>query len=124
MASVFIREVCLRRFCLLWVNCDTSNEVSVLVGGAWYVLPPGGEDGSFCIVGAKDNGQLSVINPSLFPIDFWLIGSEPWIPEYGFLFSYMRQEESKLSNFASCLHLKVSVMLQLSTNVLRVVNIE
>ena len=56
MTFVFIWETCLCGFRLFWVDCDTSNEVSISVGGTWYVLPPGSEDGLFRIVGTENNG--------------------------------------------------------------------
>ena len=80
MPFIFVREVVFRRFRLFRVDCNTTDEVSVSVGRAWYVFPSWSEGCLLCVVGTKDNRQLSMVNPTLLPIDFWLVSSKPWIP--------------------------------------------
>ena len=56
VAFIFVWETRLCRFCLFWMDCDASDEVSISVSGAWYVLPSGGEDGSFSVISAENDG--------------------------------------------------------------------
>ena len=79
MSFVFAWEIGLSGLGLFWVDRNAPNEVSVTVNGAWYVFPSWGESSSFCVIGAKNNGQLSMVNPPLFPVNLWLVSSEPWV---------------------------------------------
>ena len=55
VSSVFVWEIGLGGLRLFWVNRNATNEVSVAVSRAWYVLPSGSKDGSFRIVSVKDD---------------------------------------------------------------------
>src|SRR5258708_4626074 len=64
----------------------------------------GYEDGFLCIVGMQYHWELCVIDPSPFPVYFWLCGSKPWIPEDCLLFSKLRKVESKVGVIGSRLN--------------------
>jgi hypothetical protein len=51
-----------------------------------------------------------VVNPSSSPVNLWLHGREPWVSEYGFVFSQVRKEESEIDSFVSCLDREVCVV--------------
>jgi hypothetical protein len=53
------------------------------------------EAGFSGIGGSEYNRELGVIDPSSFPINFWLHGGEPWVSEYGFVFPQVGEEESE-----------------------------
>ena len=80
-------------FDYLWDDNCSADVVSVLVGfprlvsGSWH------KDGFLCIGRSKDDGELGVVYPPLFPIDFRLGAREPGVPEDCFLFSQVREEE-------------------------------
>ena len=111
MPLVFVREASLGVFQLLGMYCDAPYEVSVTVRRAWYILPSWGKNGSFRIIGSEDNGQLGMVNPPLFPVNFWLISGEPRISQYGFLFAYVGQEETQFCGFVPSSCLEVGVVL-------------
>ena len=94
MTLVFVWEVCLRGFCFLRMDCDTPYKIPVTVNGSWYILPSWGKGGSFGVIGSENNGELGVVDPSLFPVDFWLVGGKPWVSQDSFLFADMSQEEA------------------------------
>jgi hypothetical protein len=58
----------------------------------------------------EDDGKLGVIDPSSFPVDFWLHHCEPWVAEDGFIFSEVREEEAEVDLSVSCLDQKVRII--------------
>ena len=90
---------------LFRVDGDASDEVSVSLYWSWHVLGSWSKDGFLRVVGSKDNRELGVVNPPLFPVYLWLVCRKPWIPQYGFVFSEMGQEESEFYGFSSRLDL-------------------
>src|SRR5712692_2453630 len=79
-----------------WVEDDPSEEVVIL-----FLLPrdiplSGYKDGSFCIVSSEYYWELGVVDPSAFPVYFWLRGGKPWISEDGFLLAQFGKIESEI----------------------------
>ena len=105
MSFVFVWKFSSGVFWLFGVDCDAADKVSVTMDRLWYVFRPWGEDSLFCILSAKDDGQLGVVDPALFPVNLWLIGSELGVSQYGFLFTYVSEEKAQFGDFISCLHL-------------------
>jgi hypothetical protein len=66
----------------LWVQQYPPNEVS---GGPFCpgdIPLPWDESGPFCVICSKDDGQLGMIYPPLFPVNVWLYSCEPGIAQY------------------------------------------
>src|SRR5258708_40052548 len=62
------------------VEDDPSKEVSACPLLSRDVPLSGYKDGPFCVVGTQYHWELCMVDPSSFPIYFWLCGSKPWIP--------------------------------------------
>ncbi len=88
-----------------WVEDDPSEEVVVSPFLSRGISLSGYKDSFLRIVGSQYHWELCVINPSSFPIYFWLCGSKPWIPEDNLLFSKFCEVESKVGMIGSCLNL-------------------
>src|SRR5258708_4702022 len=84
---------------------DSSKEVVVLFFLSRDVLLTRYKGSSFCVIGPKYYRELRVIDPSPFPIYFWLRGSEPWVPEDGFLLSKLGKIESEVGMIGPRLYL-------------------
>src|SRR5713226_9078162 len=80
---------------------DPSEEVMILLLLSRDVPLSGYEVGPFRVVGPKYYWELCVVDPSTFPVYFWLRGGKPWISEDGFLFSKFGKVESEVSVVAS-----------------------
>src|SRR5258707_9291422 len=89
----------------LWMDGDSSNEVVILPSFSGNVSLSGYEGGSFRIVGSEYHWELCVVDPSTFPIYFWLCSGEPWVPKDGLLFAKLGKVESEVGMIGSCLHL-------------------
>src|SRR5713226_7675249 len=66
---------------------DSSNVVFAWPSYSWDVSLSRNKGSFFCIVGLQYDRELSVIDPSLFPVDFWLGCYEPGVPYDCLLFS-------------------------------------
>src|SRR5258708_39074704 len=65
---------------LFRVKDDSPEEIVARSFLSRDILLSGHEDGSFCVAGTQYYRELSIIDPSSFPIYFWLRGSKPWVP--------------------------------------------
>ena len=65
--------------CFWWGEGDSSNIYFVSYRSLWYFAGPWDKCSPFCILGLEDNGELSMVNPSSFPIDLWLSGCKLWV---------------------------------------------
>ena len=79
---------------LFGMKNDPSEEVLVRSLLSGYVPLSGYEDGFSCVIGTQYYWELSVVDPSSFPVYFGLHGSEPWISEDCFLFPEFGEVES------------------------------
>src|SRR5258707_15305464 len=102
---------------------DSSKEVVILLFLSRDVPLARYEDGSFCVIGSKYYWELRVVDPSSFPIYFWLRGSKPWVSEDGFLLSKLGKVKSEIGMIGSCLYLQVGVVTQLPASVLGAVDV-
>ena len=62
----------------------------------------------------KDNGQLSMVYPTLSSVNTWLRHCEPRVAEYKLVTAQIRQEEVHIISDAAHLDLKVDVKFQVA----------
>ena len=79
VSFIFIRQSFLQVVYLFWMDSGTSYEVSVLPYWPRYILCSWGEYSLFCIISTKDDQELSMVDPPLFPILLWLVCCKPRI---------------------------------------------
>src|SRR5258708_39593989 len=90
---------------LFWMKDDPPNEVIVFPSLSRDVPLSGHKNGLFCVVGSQYHWELCVVDPSSFPIYFWLCGSKPWVAEDCLLLSKFCEVETKVGVIGSCLAL-------------------
>ena len=84
---------------------DSSEEVVVSPSFSRDISLSGYKDGFLRIVGSQYYWELGVIDPSSFPVYFWLCGGKPWVSKDGFLFSKFGEVESEVGVIGSRLNL-------------------
>ena len=90
---------------LFRVEDDPSEEVIACFFLSGEVPLSGHKNGLFCVVGSQYHWELCVVDPSSFPIYFWLCGSKPWVAEDCLLLSKFREVETKVGVASPCLNL-------------------
>src|SRR5258708_37382716 len=74
---------------------DSAYEISVFDNWARSIDAPGKE---FCSLGIRTpeyDRKMGVVNPTSFPIYFWLHCRKPWIAEDGLVLAEIGEEELK-----------------------------
>src|SRR5260370_36745750 len=69
---------CGRNF--LQMEDNPSNIVLAQSSCPWDIHLSRNKGSFFCVIGLEYYGKLGVVDPSMFPIYFWLCGCKPWIP--------------------------------------------
>src|SRR6266849_8180581 len=62
-----------------WVYRYSSYVVAIWVGPSWNVSISRNENHPFRVFSSEDYGELCMVNPPLFSIDFGLYGREPGV---------------------------------------------
>ena len=62
-----------------WGEGDSSDIYFVGHRFSWYSASSRSKYSLYCVWGLEDYGELGVVYPSSFPIDFWLSGCEPGV---------------------------------------------
>src|SRR5258708_33223357 len=87
VASVPSGDSLVGKFFLRWVQSDPAYEVSIFLDRMRLVNALGEELCSFGIWTSKNDGEVSVVNPPMFPIYFGLYSCEPWIAKDSLMFT-------------------------------------
>src|SRR5258707_5739419 len=84
---------------------DPPKEIVVFPFPSRDISLSGYENSFPCVIGTQYHWELCMINPSPFPIYFWLCSSKPWVSENCLLFSKLCKVESKVGMIGSHLNL-------------------
>ncbi len=110
---------------LFWgVQRDSAYEVSVVSDRSRLVYASGKEFCPFRIWASEYDREMSMVDPSTFPIYFGLYRREPWIAKNGLVFAKVGEEELEWDGSGSGLDVQNGVIMEVSTSVLGSVNVE
>ena len=79
---------------------------------------------SFCVRAPEYDGEMSVINPPSFPINFRLYSGKPRIAKDGFVVTKVGEEELERGSGGSGSHIQNSVVSQFSASVFGPIDIK
>src|SRR5258708_10419669 len=110
---------------LFWgVQRDSAYEVSVISDRSRLVYASGKKFCLFRIRASEYDREMSMVDPSMFPIYFGLYHREPWIAKNGLVFTKVREEELEQDGSGSGSDVQNGVIMEVSTLVLSSVNVE
>ena len=110
---------------LFWgMEHNPAYEVPVISDRLGAVDPPGEELCSFCIWTSKDDWEVSVVDPSAFPVYFRLHCCEPWVAKDGLMFSEVGKEELEWDGGGSSTNVQDSVVVEVSASVFRPIDVK
>ena len=77
-------------FRLVWVNGDSAQEIPFFANQSGNISDSRDECCFLCVWHSEYNGELGMVNPSLFPINSRLCGCKPWVFKDYFVFSQVK----------------------------------
>ena len=69
-------------------------------------------------------GEVLFIDPSVFPVDAGLVGSEPWVTKDYLVVAQVGQEESHVRVVVASSHSEVGVVSQVTHTILGTIDVE
>ena len=107
-----------------WVQRDSAYEVLIIFDRSRSVDASGKELSSLRVRAPEYDWEVSVIDPTSFPIYFRLCGCEPWVAKNGFVFAEVGKEELKRDGGRSGPDVQDSVIVEVSASVFCSVDVE
>ncbi len=106
------------------VQCDSTYEVTVISNWLRSIDTSGKEFCSLGIQASEYNGEMGVIDPTLFPIYLWLHCCKPWITKNRLVFTKVGEEELERDGSGPGSDVQDGVVVEVSASVLCSINIE
>src|SRR5229473_1358939 len=103
---------------------NSAYEVPIVSDWSGSVDVSGEEFCLFCIWASEYDREMSMVDPSSFPIYFRLHGCEPWVAENGFVFAEVGEEELEGHGSGSCSNVQDGVVTEVSALVLCPIDVE